>query len=304
MKPCLESTELKVYRSVNARMELEGKEKRHYLNLEKGFEGELKFDRLLEQKEGEYIILKDILLEHQGNLFQIDTIVITKDTIHLYDVKNFEGDYYIEGDDWFTISGTEIKNPLSQLKRSISLFRRRYLQYLRNSFKLESNLVFVNPDFTLLQAPLNEPMILPTQLNRYLGNLEFPRAPLTNTPINLANKILADHIVDSPYKRLPTYEYDQLKKGIMCSGCRSLRTHVEGRKLLVCESCGVQEDLDSAVLRSVEEFQVLFPNRKITTNAVQDWCLVVESRRTIRRVLGKNYNVTGYGKYSYYSLIE
>ncbi|RTR28439.1 hypothetical protein EKG37_16965 [Robertmurraya yapensis] len=83
-----------------------------------------------------------------------------------------------------------------------------------------------------------------------------------------------------------------------------MRTDVEGRKFLICESCGVHEDLESAILRSVEEFRVLFPNRKITTNAVQDWCRVVESRRTIRRVLGNNFNLMGYGKYSYYSLKE
>ncbi|WP_449619593.1 nuclease-related domain-containing protein [Robertmurraya sp. Marseille-Q9965] len=303
MKPRLESPELKVYRYVNARMELEGKEKQHYSFLEKGLEGELKFDSLLERLEGEYLILKDILLDYQGNLFQIDTLIISKTTIHIFEVKNYEGDYYVDADNWFSTSGTEIKNPLSQLKRTESLFH-RYLQFFRSPLKLECYLVFVNPEFTLLQAPLNEPIILPTQLNRFLRNLDFPRAPLTNTPINLAKKILADHIIDSPFKRLPTYEYEQLGKGILCSGCRSLSTHVEGRKLLVCESCQLQEDLASAILRSVEEFRLLFPDRKITTNAVQDWCRVVESRRTVRRVLGKNFNLTGYGKYSYYSLKE
>ncbi|TKC14877.1 nuclease-related domain-containing protein [Robertmurraya kyonggiensis] len=299
MKPRLESTELKVYRSVNARMELEGKEKLHYSFLEKWLEGELKFDSLLERLEGEYLILKDILLDYQGNLFQIDTLIISKNTIHMFEVKNYEGDYYVDADNWFSTSGTEIKNPLSQLKRTESLFR-RYLQFFRSPLKLECYLVFVNPEFTLLQAPLNELIILPTQLNRFLRNLEFPRAPLTNTPINLAKKILADPIVDSPYKRLPTYEYKQLEKGIWCCRCRSLRTHVEGRKLLICESCGVQEELESAILRSVEEFQVLFLNRKITTNAVQDWCLVVESRKGIRRVLDKHYTKIGSKKHTYF----
>ncbi|MEQ2528659.1 nuclease-related domain-containing protein [Bacillaceae bacterium CLA-AA-H227] len=300
MKPRLECPELKVYRYMNARMELEGKEKQHYSFLEKGLEGELKFDSLLERLEGEYLILKDILLDYQGNLFQIDTLIISKNTIHMFEVKNYEGDYYVDADKWFSTSGTEIKNPLSQLKRTESLFR-RYLQFFRSPLKLECYLVFVNPEFTLLQAPLNEPIILPTQLNRFLRNLEFPRAPLTNTPINLAKKILADHIIDSPFKRLPTYEYEQLEKGILCSGCRSLRTHVKKGKLN-CEVCGTLEAIELAIVRSVEEIRFLFPERKITTNLVYEWCKVIESRKTIRRVLNEIYTKKGKSKYSYYVL--
>ncbi|MGG1678040.1 hypothetical protein ACIFOT_20110 [Neobacillus sp. NRS-1170] len=38
----VESDELKMLRILNTRMELSEEEKRHYLNLEKGYEGEVK----------------------------------------------------------------------------------------------------------------------------------------------------------------------------------------------------------------------------------------------------------------------
>ena len=41
---------------------------------------------------------------------------------------------------------------------------------------------------------------------------------------------------------------------------------------LTCETCGNVENWEVAVLRSVEEFKLLFPGRKITTNRVYEWC--------------------------------
>ena len=42
----------------------------------------------------------------------------------IFEVKNFEGDYYIEKDQWYSASSKiEIVNPLSQLERSRSLLQ-------------------------------------------------------------------------------------------------------------------------------------------------------------------------------------
>ncbi|MGP4081325.1 hypothetical protein ACTWQL_15580 [Pseudalkalibacillus sp. R45] len=46
LKARTESYELLALRSLNTRMQLTEKEKIHYLNLEKGFEGEVHFDSL------------------------------------------------------------------------------------------------------------------------------------------------------------------------------------------------------------------------------------------------------------------
>ncbi len=53
--------------------------------------------------------------------------------------------------------------------------------------------------------------------------------------------------------------------------------------------CGHQELVTDAVLRNVCEIKLLFPSMKITTNLIFDWCMVIESKRTIKRILVKNY---------------
>lgn len=67
---------------------------------------------------------------------------------------------------------------------------------------------------------------------------------------------------------------------------------------MVCCGCGYIEDNDNAILRAIEEFSLLFPERKITTKAIHEWCKVIDSRKTIRRVLKNNLLLIRFGKYS------
>jgi hypothetical protein len=115
----------------------------------------------------------------------------------------------------------------------------------------------------------------------------------------LADKLISLHIKDSPFKQLPSFEYDQLQKGITCVNCNLLSISVEGRKC-VCKECGHEEVVANAVMRNVEEFRLLFPNRKITTNVIHEWCKVVKSKKWIRRILEKNLKIVGVHQWSFY----
>ncbi|WP_191555984.1 hypothetical protein [Metabacillus idriensis] len=62
MKNLCESKELLMYRRLNSRLELNAEEANHYFNLEKGFEGEKKFEIWFKQNRGSGIILSDLQL--------------------------------------------------------------------------------------------------------------------------------------------------------------------------------------------------------------------------------------------------
>jgi hypothetical protein len=70
---------------------------------------------------------------------------------------------------------------------------------------------------------------------------------------------------------------------------------------IVCHKCGVVEKLDTAVLRCVEEYVFLFPERWITTEGIYEWCGGVVSKRSIRRILIRNLILVSFSKYSYYA---
>lgn len=295
-------SELQILRSLSTRMQLADKEKQHYYNLKKGYEGEKMFDVLTEKLQCECLILNDLLLKKNNTIFQIDSSIVISDTIYIFEVKNYEGDYYYESDRIYKKSKSEITNPLNQLGRTESLLR-QLLKSLGFNILVSSFVVFINPEFTLYQSPLNKPFIFPTQLNRLLKQIETTSSTLNDKHRNLANKLLSLHIDDSPFNQLPAYDYDQLRKGITCDKCTSFSISVEGTKC-VCKECEHEETVTNAVLRSVKEFQLLFPNRKITTAGIHDWCKVVPYKKRIKRILEKNFKIIGTKRWTYYEIAD
>lgn len=293
-----ESVELKCLKSLNARSHLSEKDKMNYLYAEKDFEGELKLDALLETLSSEYFILQDLLLEHNNTFFQIDTLMIFSQTIYLFEVKNYEGVYYINGDRWYSEHGNEIKNPVHQMNRCEALLG-QLLQPLKLNLKIQSLLIFIHPEFTLFEAPRHLPIILPTQLNKFLRSLSMSSLELTPKHKKFTEYLIANHLTKSPYTRIPDYNYEDLKKGVLCAKCNSFMT-LSCRNKLICDDCGFEEPVDTGVLRIVKEFKLLFPDRKITVSAITEWCEVVNSKKVIRRILQKNFRVIVKGPRSYY----
>ncbi|MGX6442892.1 hypothetical protein ACWM35_06630 [Neobacillus sp. K501] len=117
--------------------------------------------------------------------------------------------------------------------------------------------------------------------------------------MKLAQQLVADHIIESPYNQIHSYNYGELRNGMTCSLCHSFLITVGG-KYIVCETCGCVEKIDDAVVRTVEELKLLCPEMKITTQVVYEWCKVLESKKQIRRILKENYQVIGKNHYSQY----
>lgn len=292
------SNELQIMQSLNDRMNLSSKDKQHYFNLKKGYMGELMFDVLMEKLQCECIILNDLLLKSNNTLFQIDSLIITSNTIYSFEVKNYEGDYFYDSNRIYKIPKTEIINPLIQLNRTEFLLG----QLLQNSgypLPINSKIIFINPEFTLYQAPQNKSFIFPTQINHYLNQLNKIPSKLNETHKILADKLMSLHIKESPFQQLPAYNYDQLRKGSTCGVCNSFSLSVKGTKCF-CMNCGNEEVVASVVIRSLQEFQLLFPKQKITTNIIHDWCQFIPSKKRINRILEKNLKMLGVHKYAYY----
>ena len=292
------SIELLILSNLEKRLNLEKNDRLHYSNLQKGYEGELLFDSMTKKLQCNCYILNDLLLKVNNTTFQIDTIIITAETIYLYEVKNYKGNYYYETDKFFKMPSTEIINPLYQLERSRSLLRQLLHKHGFN-LPITASLIFINPAFTLYQAPLNKPIIFPTQLKQYLNKLNAIPTPLNQSHQRLAEKLISLHIDDSPFTQLPSYDYDQLQKGINCGKCNSFAINVQASNC-VCRECGYKELVATAVMRGVKEFRLLFPEQKITTNKIHEWCQVVHPKKKIRVILGSSFQMRGTGRWAYY----
>ncbi|WHX39374.1 hypothetical protein QNH36_17075 [Mesobacillus sp. AQ2] len=56
----------------------------------------------------------------------------------------------------------------------------------------------------------------------------------------------------------------------------------------------------SALVQSIEDYQVLYPSEKLSTNTIYEWTGDLFPKRTIRQTLKENLIVSGYGQWSYY----
>lgn len=280
-------------------MKLAEKEKFRYLNLQKGFEGEVAFDRKAESILEERYIINDLLLEVNDSYFQIDTLIISQDVIHFLDIKNYEGDCYLEGDKLYSVTtNREYKNPINQLKRSATLFR-QLLQNLKLNFLVEPSVIFINPEFTLYQAPMDQPIILPTQVQTFLRNFNKTPSKLNDHHKKFSQTLLSLHQTKNPYTNLPEYNYDQLQKGIYCKSCFSYLI-LRYNNSFICKKCGEQESIRAAILRNIKEFELLFPEERMTTQIIYEWCNTDISIKTLMRILREHYSMYGNARRTYY----
>ncbi|WP_188206921.1 NERD domain-containing protein [Alkalibacillus aidingensis] len=293
-----QSKELTILKSLDNRMELPTNYKQNFLNLLKGYEGEVKFDSLTEKLQCDCLILNDLLFNTNNTTFQIDSLMITLKTLYLFEVKNFEGDYYYENDKFFKRNNYEILNPLHQLSRCKSLFS-QLLYKQKIDFFIQANVVFINPEFMLYQSPKGQPMIFPPQINRYLSKFNSISSKLNKHHKRIADELISLQTTENPYNNLPPYEYRHLRKGIICPKCNSFSI-VHEKIQSICEECGHKEKTSTAVLRNVNELKLHFPEEKITTPIIYDWCNHQISERKIRTTLEKNYKKKGQKRWVYF----
>lgn len=167
----------------------------------------------------------------------------------------------IQNNNWYGVpSQNEIQNPLHQLKR-MKILLRKVLKKGNFDFSIKPYVLFVHPEFNLYQAPLDLPLVFPTQLNGFIRT--FTSSPFH--PISCHNRLVTflenEHLSQSAHERLPEYAYETLKKGIVCQECSHFM-NVLNKKHVGCPNCQTTEPLEKAIKRNIVEFIALFPNEK------------------------------------------
>lgn len=290
--------ELLILRYLDKRMKL--LEVDRLEKLEKGYAGELQWDYLMTNglSSPNYLMMNDLLLTNSGgHTFQIDSLLLKRKFI-IFEVKNFDGEYFLENNRWYTIKKVEIQSPLIQLQRTETAFR-RLLKDLGINIPVEAYLVFVNPEFTLFHAPIQSSILLPSQLNRFIQTANHGNYSITAQDKAHVEKIVSCHLDKNAFERLPNYSYQELTKGIPCSLCGKFLFPFS-QSYIYCKSCGYKESVEAAVLRNVLEYQKLFPDKQLTTSSISDWCGGVVSEKSVRRILKKQFISQSSKRYTYF----
>ncbi|UJF15232.1 NERD domain-containing protein [Jeotgalibaca sp. MA1X17-3] len=297
-KARVKSKSITILECLAGRMQFSQSDYWKYHNQKKGFEGEQLLDTMLENLECDCLILNDLELPYNSSSFQIDSLIITAFKIYLLEVKNYEGDFFMEGKDLYQKPNYLRSNPELYLERKQD-YLTRVLQEKGCSYPIESKVLYIHNEFTLLQAPLVSSILLPTQIPAYLRNLSTISSKISTAHKKLANTLLEMHLEDNGKRNIPVFTYDDLQKGILCPQCSSPAIHIK-QKYCSCANCGYQSTNTQELIRCIDEFRLLFPDKKVTTQAIYLWCAKMFSKKSIQRVLTRYYQVKGATKGAYY----
>ncbi|MCD8510089.1 MAG: NERD domain-containing protein [Bacillus sp. (in: Bacteria)] len=301
------SSDLLRMRELNIRKELNNEEQWQLYQLESGYEGELQFDKNFHSCPKSWLVLNNIWFDHGNNNFEIDSLLSTPSTLYNFNVKNFKDEYELI-DNKFYKHGNETKtNPLVQIERSDSLLRHLVKQKLKLPFPVVSKITFVNPEFTLFGIQKNHPSIcLPSQIKKFFEDIKNKEANNTTTKptpqqINLVNQLISIQLKESPFVDKSDCDFASLKKGIPCKKCNTfLHPPHRVKKTITCHHCGEHEEVKHAILRNIEKYRLLFPNRPITLRDIIKWCDIIDCEKRVARVLNAYFQRVGFSTATYY----
>ncbi|HLQ96725.1 MAG TPA: nuclease-related domain-containing protein [Pseudogracilibacillus sp.] len=295
------ATEQLIY--LKKRVRLTKDEENFLYNGEQGFKGEKSFAAFIENSLGKDCnILYDVLLEYQNTYFQIDALLIQAESVHIFEIKHFNGDYIYQDQNFYKLkSKKKVKNPFHQLQRTEDLLR-EYLHSHQLTCTIHSYVVFNHPYFTLYQAPVFPNMILPAQQQRFMQTFQNNSQRFSPQTQKIQNLIQTKHLNETPFEYKPAYSLDQLKKGIFCLKCSQEMKQKNNNKMY-CTSCANMESISSVILRQTVEYSVLFSDQKIQTRAIYQWCDEQIPMKAVRRILNKYLKKSSKTKASYFEFM-
>lgn len=274
-----------------------------YQNQVKGYQnGECFFDTLTVTLSNDCLVLNDLPLAIGSTDFQIDALIITAQEILLYEVKNYGGEYtYNDGFLVSIPSGKSFHSPTERINRHTSLLQ-SLLEKHQMNLPIKPFVAFVHPEFMLYDVENMQKFLVRATLPKHFRKLNAQSEPLSEKHFLLAKTLCELSAQTKPYLNgVPEYTYEMCKKGIICLGCEQFIPKIKPKsKFSTCKACGHNERISALISRHVLEYKRLFPDRKLTTSAVYDWCGGVCAARRIHSVLKKDYTAASTGRGSYY----
>lgn len=304
MNPRGKSQDLLFYETLEKRCELTSNETGWLQTYRKGFAGECLYDELFEDVgHGDVLIYRDLYLQIGRSVTQYDAMVINEEGIVVNEIKNYTGEYKVEGGNWLRNGRGISEEPIAQLNRSLGkLIRMR--NDVNGSFKIDGKLIFVSDDF-YLQTDDNSiwrKIVVRMDLKRYLRSLG---GGIIGNKAQYIVRLISERIVENPYYE-GKVDDGRLRKGLYCGNCGSFEL-LKSRFHLMCRGCGSKESNETHLLRAMSDYQTLFYGKDMTRNSLVEFIGEKMHSKTVSRALlkhcysNKNGNTTTY-KFKYRDL--
>lgn len=235
----------------------------HLRRNEAGFSGEQFFDKKIRDFKPDipYALIHDLCLNVDGIFFQIDSLLITPDTITIFEVKNFAGKLTIKSEPTqFILGNTVISNPITEVERKEILLN-KWLQTRDIALPIRGMVALAFNNELQISEPLSH-IVLPAQeIPIFLYRLEIKQHVISVKSIQtLANMLVDAHIPYNPFPLIQHYDFtlNDLKTGIFCPSCTQLGM-IRARRSWACLQCNY-DDRNAHLATLADWFMLIGPN--------------------------------------------
>ena len=278
---------LQIYESLRKRRAFTSEEEYDCGLIEKGYyNGEVIFNELAVRLLDHEVLMISDLVVNDSQWYQIDNIILTGRKLYLNEVKYLNGPLtYRQGD--LYINQQKMKDDyLRKFNRVKEL-----LEYslARRGFNIEviPHLIFMNPAMMFYGNSPELPILTHQQVEPFLKSI---RPQGNNYSREVAEFLLSMHAEVNPFERMNlSIARDNLRPGIRCSKCGLLDLRFDRWKSH-CQACGKIEFKSGGVKRNIEEFQILYPDEKLTAINIYRWCDEKVSLKPIRKILNGSHS--------------
>lgn len=289
--------ELMYMRAFSRRVEMNSKDARTLSVLESGYEGEVHYDKVLEEIGHEsLIVFRDIYVKAGDAVAQFDSIVIDGNSVTVNEIKNYSGIYSYNDGQWFSGKFEVTEDAISQLKRAMGKLKK--IKYeSKMDFDVSGKIIFPNLDlqFDCDDERARSLVVMRNQLKEYLKS--FRSSGVSEQSKEIA-RVIYRKIIDNPYFD-KSADIADLKRGLYCSSCGGFDLDIQ-KYYVYCRRCKCRESKESHIIRVFSDFQALFRHEKMTRQKLQLLLDDQVGERMLQRMLKKYCESCSTGAATYY----
>lgn len=297
-----------------------------------GTDGENKVHNIFKDFDNSWLVIPDYTFKYNGQIAQIDLIIVIGQTWLVIEVKNYETDFYYKNRrGYFDSSKNHMQSDImASFERRLNLLNKLVLKSGLKA-EIEGLMIFANPNTKVVIDPESVSMfnfhildilalnIWLKQNHKRLDKEWEYLALSTNLEANKNNikdlwlqeiRYISDVLSHYEYndfryfpKPLDEAEYNTMIKGVVCNKCRNIPT-IARQRHFYCPKCQFLEPKKDALIRSAHEYRTIFYNDEyaVTSSRMYDFIDGGISRQNIARILSSYFSKNNYGKYTSFSV--
>lgn len=283
---------------------LDAGQKKKLKYLTRGFQGEAEFLLWFKNYGSKHAKIIPNFWFHEGKTMESDFLILTENTWHAVDVKNFAGKFEYKNNECWLNNHLLDENFFQSMSTRV-----RKLQRIANEvspdIKVVGAMVFINEHCQVeIACNVDFDIVFRNQLKNYLSEIKQYQ-PLTTNYQVLADSVLSRYKTASPFRPigLKPEEFDKLRIGLSCMKCSNYNLTIS-KKNVSCSQCQHKTMKRDAICELARELRYIFIDNPemITSKTIRHFAGNSISERTIIRALNYGYERKSKARSTYYDV--